>query len=110
MRDDFPKRTQRILADRVNSRCSNPDCGANTRGPHTDVESSVNIGVAAHITAASTGGPRFDGSLTGDERAHFSNGIWLCESCAKLIDSDEPRYTVETLRAWKQTAEEKARA
>jgi len=65
----------------------------------------VNIGVAAHITAASPGFCRYDPTLTSDERSSISNGIWLCQSCAKLIDSDESEYTIEKLRKWKSIAE-----
>ncbi len=43
--------------------CSNPACGQAISGLHTEVKEAVNIGVAAHITAASVGGPRFDPSL-----------------------------------------------
>lgn len=36
----------------------------------------------------------------------FENGIWLCQSCSKLIDSDVARYRKETLLSWKQIAEQ----
>jgi len=62
--------------------------------------------VAAHITAASLRGPRHDGSLSFEERTDSSNGIWLCQKCAKLIDSDEKRYTVKKLVSWKNIAEQ----
>ncbi len=61
--------------------------------------------MAAHITGASPGGPRYDPSLTSEERTHARNGIWLCETCAKLVDSDVARYTPAILRAWKALAE-----
>ena len=51
---------------------------------------SVNVGEAAHITAAAPGGKRYDPSLTPEDRRAASNGMWLCELCAKLIDTDEP--------------------
>ncbi|MCK2184103.1 hypothetical protein [Halomonas getboli] len=35
----------------------------------------------------------------------MENGIWLCQSCAKLIDNDESRYPVALLRQWKVEAE-----
>jgi tetratricopeptide (TPR) repeat protein len=70
----------------------------------------VNVGVAAHITAASPGGPRYDRYLTWAQRAAAPNGIWLCQTCAKLIDSDLPRYTVDVLRQWKDRAEGRAAA
>jgi len=39
-----------------------------------------------------------------------TNGIWLCQSCAKLIDSDLAKYTKEVLLDWKETAEHLAAA
>ena len=105
MRDDFSAKTNRILADRVNSICSNPTCKAQTRGPKIKADASVNLGKAAHITAASPGGPRYDDTLTPEERAHFNNGIWLCGICADLIDSDITRFPVDLLKEWKREAE-----
>ncbi|KAA0930582.1 tetratricopeptide repeat protein [Streptomyces apricus] len=64
--------------------------------------------MAAHITAASPGGPRYDAALTPAERSAQSNGIWLCQNCGKLIDSDVARYSEETLRQWKGEAEQRA--
>jgi hypothetical protein len=61
--------------------------------------------VAAHITAAAVGGPRYDQKLLLDERRSPSNGIWLCQSCSKLVDNDELKYPVTLLRAWKENAE-----
>jgi WD40 repeat protein len=71
-------------------------------------DGSVNIGIAAHITAASEGGPRYDPALTAEQRSGFDNGIWCCRNCAGLVDSDSSGYSVETLRAWKQEAEARA--
>ncbi len=65
----------------------------------------TNVGVAAHITAASPGGPRYDETLTSDGRSDISNGIWLCQIHAKLIDDDELAFPASTLKAWKETAE-----
>lgn len=107
-RDDFSLKTKEILAKRVGYRCSNPACRKLTVGANDDTQSVTNIGVAAHICAASEGGPRYDYHMTSDERKSIENGIWLCQSCAKLIDSDVLRYTVEKLRQWKKQAEEKA--
>lgn len=108
MRDDFPLWVQRKLALRVAHRCSRPECRAITSGPQEGTEGIVNIGVAAHVTAASPGGPRYDPGLTPQQRRSAANGVWLCQSCAKLADSDEARYTVEVLRSWKRWAEEQA--
>ena len=105
MRDDFTQATKDVLARRVNYLCSNPDCPVATVGPHTEASKSVNKGVAAHITAASEGGKRYDPSLTSEQRSSPENGIWLCQNCAKLIDSDESRFPTDLLHAWKTIAE-----
>ncbi|MGG1515002.1 hypothetical protein ABE504_06290 [Paenibacillus oryzisoli] len=108
MRDEFTPKMKDNLSKRVGNRCSNPDCKKPTSGPHSDRNKHINIGVAAHITAASAGGPRYDASLTPEERKSEENGIWLCEACAKLIDSDEMKYTITFIKGWKQRSEEMA--
>jgi len=109
LRDDFTQFVCRLLAQRVGLHCSNPECRAATSGPQTDPGRAVNVGVAAHITAASSGGPRFDSALPERERRSAANGIWLCQTCAKLIDSDTPRFTTAVLNKWKADAECDAR-
>jgi hypothetical protein len=109
MRDDFSKQTIETLADRAGNRCSNPGCRQPTSGPRTEPDRAVNIGVAAHITAASEGGPRYDPALTPEERRHADNGLWLCQNCAKLVDNDATAYPVDLLRAWKLVAEDAAK-
>lgn len=104
-RDDFSEATKRILANRVGVRCSNPGCRKPTSGANTDPGKITNIGVAAHICAAAPGGPRYDSTMTEEERKSSQNGIWLCQSCAKLIDSDSVRYSKEVLFSWKNRAE-----
>jgi hypothetical protein len=108
VRDDFKSRTKSAIATRVGGLCSNPDCGKLTTGPAHAEDKGVNVGVAAHITAASEGGPRFDWNLTTAERQRASNGIWLCQTCAHLVDADETGYPTELLREWKKKAEEYA--
>lgn len=108
MRDDFKAETKETLARRVGMRCSNPQCRKPTTGPRTRPTASINIGVAAHITAAAPGGPRFDNTLTPRARKAIENAIRLCQNCAKLVDNDDRRYTVTTLRRWKTVAEELA--
>ena len=43
--------------------------------------------------------------MTAAERRGAENGVWLCQTCAKLIDNDEARYHANLLRAWKRNAE-----
>lgn len=101
--DGFPKPTIDALAKRANHTCSNPACRARTSGPSTtDSGKAVNVGVAAHITADAAGGPRYDATLTSDQRRGADNGIWLCQTCSRLIDvNDGADYPVDTLKQWK---------
>jgi hypothetical protein len=110
MRDDFPEDVKRAVAARVGYRCSRPGCRALTTGPQVDPSKALNVGVAAHITAASPGGPRYDPTLTSEERRHANNAIWLCQNCGKLADNDQARFTEGELRRWKEAAEAEALA
>jgi len=106
-RDDFTKPVVERLAKRVGMKCSFPECRKPTSGPSAE-GGTTNIGVAAHITAASPLGPRYDDALTPDQRGAADNGIWLCQDHAKLIDDDDLTYSASTLRDWKETAEQMA--
>ena len=104
-RDYFSQKTIDTLCERVGGKCSNPNCRKETKGPHSNPQKRISIGEAAHITAAAEGGPRYNPDLTPEERSSIENGIWLCRSCARMIDSDEKVYSVELLRMWKHVAE-----
>jgi tetratricopeptide (TPR) repeat protein len=108
LRDNFPANIKRILGGRAGFKCSNPKCSSPTIGPKLDPEEVLLVGEAAHITAASPGGPRYEPTLTPDERKGIANAIWLCEKCAKLVDSDPAQFTVEILRLWKAQCERNA--
>lgn len=108
-RDDFTERVRIILGSRVGFRCSKPECRVTTTGPAEDENSRNNIGVAAHITAAAAGGPRYDSELTFGERSSVNNGIWLCANCSTAIDRDALQFSVKILRVWKSLAEKRAR-
>lgn len=105
LRDNFRHRTVEIISKRAGGRCSYPSCRAPTFGAAAGGDGFINVGVAAHITAASPDGPRYDSLLTGEDRRDQRNGIWLCQTHAKLIDSDPESFTAEKLRAWKAEAE-----
>ncbi len=106
-RDDFPMPVLRRISHEVRLECSNPDCRAPTHGPSRQKGIS-NVGVGAHITAAAPGGPRYDATLSADERRSESNAMWLCNSCGRLIDNDTSTYTVVQLRQWKRDAIDRA--
>src|SRR5665213_1695537 len=109
MRDDFPQHIKRTIADRVAWKCCFPGCGEVTIGPgNKDDNHVIRLGVAAHITAASPGGARYNAELTSQERSSIKNAIWLCTKHSELIDKDFTEYSADTLRQWKAQAEEKA--
>ena len=104
-RDDFTANTIDVLTKRSGNCCSNPDCRRLIVGPSSNPEKAVIIGVAAHITAAAQGGPRYNDSLSSDERKHIANGIWLCATCSTLIDKDWQYYPTSLLLEWKTASE-----
>lgn len=106
-RDDFDTKTIEILAKRSSYICSNPDCRSLTLCPsETDSEKYVYIGKAAHITAASENGPRYDHPLTSEQRSSIENGIFLCSNCADMIDKNNGLdFPVDLLKKWKHDHE-----
>ena len=83
--------------------CSNPSCRQLTSAPTSDGAKDVNIGVAAHICAAASGpgARRYRADMTPEQRKSHENEIWLCQDCAKAIDSDDPAFSEEFLYGWK---------
>src|SRR5450759_1312560 len=81
-RDEFSQLVKRTLAHRVGLICSNPDCRAATSDPQIDPSSSVNVGVAAHITgaapvmcAATPTLTELEGSICGPDVAARQSGL-----------------------------------
>jgi hypothetical protein len=108
VRDDFSQQTKMEIAKSVGYRCTNPDCTRPTVSANAAQDGIITIGVAAHICAASAGGPRYNALQTSEARRAKDNGIWLCQNCGKLIDSDETKFTEEVLRDWKRDAQARA--
>ena len=107
-RSDFSKETKEKLAKRVGYRCSCPTCRRFTVGPKSDADGYILNGEACHIYGArkTNGSPRVNYDKSDEELKDIENGIWLCSSCHKKVDSDPTRYNDEVLREWKKNAEE----
>lgn len=103
-RDDFSQATVRRLAKNARYHCSNPSCRKLTSAPTSDGKNDVNIGVAAHICAAASGpgARRYREDMTPEQRKSEQNGIWLCQDCAKAIDSADPIFSESFLQSWKK--------
>ena len=106
-RDNFSLEIKRKLAARAGNKCS--ICEKTTSGPGSTPDSTLSDGIAAHITAASPRGPRFDATLSTEQRISMENGIWACTKHGREIDSDANNYSVELLRGLKRQREEYAR-
>ena len=102
-RNNFDQQTVKAIAQRSGYKCAN--CHALTCGPTETDSKSINIGEAAHITAAAPGGPRYHPDMSPETRSSESNGIWLCRNCHKIVDTDVNKYTVERLQELKKEAE-----
>lgn len=105
---DFSEAIKRDMATRAGHVCSY--CQAPTSGPSSEPNGTVNLGEAGHITAASPGGPRYDLSLTDEQRSSAENGIWLCRTHAALVDRDDSEFTVEQLLRVRADQEARAHA
>lgn len=108
-RDDFTEPVRRALRDLAGGLCSNPDCRVATQALATDGKASASIGVAAHIHAASPGGPRFLGRMSPKDRASAKNGLWLCQTCSVRVDRDTAAYPAQLLQQWRSNAADHAR-
>jgi hypothetical protein len=103
-KNDFSSNTKSAVALRAGYHCSL--CDTPTVGPSDESPRAVtNIGVAAHICAASRGGKRYVESMSPEERSDIRNAIWLCTNHAALIDRDSTAYTITTLRDMKRNHE-----
>ena len=103
MRENFPNKIVEILKKRAAFVCSNPTCKKMTIAPsEAEDEKVIYIGRAAHICAASEGGPRYESKMTTEERSSISNAIFLCSNCADMIDDNGGvDFTIATLQKWK---------
>ncbi|WP_433885408.1 hypothetical protein [Pseudomonas vranovensis] len=104
-RDDFVGSTPQKIRDSAGNVCSYPGCHVHTHGAKSNGGGTVSVGVACHIKAAAPGGPRYDEKQTSEQRRHFDNGIWMCQTHSRLIDADDSAFSVETLLQWKRDAE-----
>lgn len=112
MRKDFSIPDKIKLAQRSGYICSYPTCEVLTIGPSEEGNSKTSsVGMACHIYSASPGlnAKRTNPDLTDEEVSDISNGIWMCYSHGKLIDTDDIRFTPSILFEWKNISEKIAR-
>lgn len=106
-RDNFSGPTKDLLAKRSGYICAYPGCRRMTVAVSEDRKSGLTMtGVAAHVTAAQPGGPRYDSLMNHEERSSERNGVWMCQTHGKAVDDNASKCTVEELRRWKAQHEQ----
>ena len=83
------------LQQQVGGHCS--ICDARTWAPHAEANKALVLGDAAHIAAASPGGPRYDRSMSDVDRSAAENLIWLCLRCHREVDRNSSPFSREWL-------------
>jgi hypothetical protein len=86
--------------------CAFPGCVTKL----VDPQSHALLGEMCHISAASSGGPRFDPTQSDAERNEAENLIILCPTHHSLVDQDASSYMAEALRRMKMQHENRVRA
>lgn len=99
---EVPKTIRTILQQQVGGHCS--ICDARTWAPHADAGKALVLGDAAHIAAASPGGPRYDPTMSEDDRNAPENLIWLCVRCHREVDGNSIPFSCEWLMQKKAEA------
>lgn len=101
----FSEKVREELSNETGGYCANPECKALTGILKPGFSKA--IGDGAHIIAEKINGPRGQSTLTPEERAMASNGVWLCPNCHRKVDVVSPQdYPVELLQNWKVTAKQ----
>lgn len=102
-RHGFPPDVIQTTKMRAAFICSNPDCRLMTVGPSIKDDKFLYNGQVAHILPASLGGPRDAHGIAPEQRVHLDNAIFLCGSCAQLIDKNNGiDYPADLLIDWKR--------
>jgi hypothetical protein len=94
--------TIKRLFAKSGNQCAMPRCTAPI------IVGAIPVGQICHIRARSKKGPRYDATMTADERNAYANLMLLCRTCHRLVDADEATYTPELLTEIKEIHERSA--
>jgi hypothetical protein len=81
---------KRLYAKSCN-RCAMPKCLSPI------ILNGIPVGEICHIKARNKKGPRYDPTLSAEEKDGYSNLLLLCRTCHKLVDSDKKTFTADLL-------------
>lgn len=104
---DYAAATERALYAFSGTKCYFPNCSEPVI-VFVGGEPVSNVHIA-HIRGANPGAPRYDATMTNDQRRAFTNLLLLCKPHHEVVDKRHPdRYSVETLTEWKAERESAA--
>ncbi|MTE17025.1 hypothetical protein [Nocardia aurantiaca] len=107
VRDRVPLAQEKVVIARSGNKCAYPSCGLDlTIDPQHSGDQPKATGKVAHIAAASPGGPRYNASMTKDQRGSAENLIYLCGPHHDAIDSQLHHHTTAFLLDAKQSHEQ----
>jgi hypothetical protein len=99
---------KRLLAFRSGNRCAFSECTSNLSSDLDD-PNPVTLGEVAHIKGENPGSPRYDDTMTDEERNDLPNLLYLCPNHHTLIDKQHESFSVEDLLKMKQDHENRVR-
>ena len=97
--------TKLILALRSGNRCAFPGCDHYLTVDAPTGGDPIVVGDAAHIAGDKPGSPRFDATMTDEQRDHFDNLIYLCGEHHAQIDKQPTHFPVAMLLKFKEEHE-----
>lgn len=80
--------------------CAFPECGHVMLNEHGQF-----VGQVAHIEAAEPLGPRYNPSMTDEDRRHITNLMLMCYAHHREVDLNPGKYDVDSLRHYKRLHE-----
>jgi hypothetical protein len=101
---NIPNLSRLILFVRAGGRCEFDGCPKYLLEHHVTLTEG-NFAQMAHIVAFQPGGPRGDAEPRPQDINEVGNLMLLCPECHKLIDDNPEKFTVRTLRGYKERHE-----
>mgnify|MGYP005990467547 CR=1 FL=1 len=106
VRDPVPPAQEKVVVARSGNKCAYPNCGVElTIDPKSAGDRPKATGKVAHIAGASPNGPRYDVSMTREQRGSADNLIYLCGPHHDAIDAQLEYHTRDLLIQAKETHE-----
>lgn len=101
---DVPLPVSKRLWALSGNMCANPECRRPLSEEQTDSDLPVIIGDIAHITGRRKTSPRYDPTMSDEDRNGYDNLILLCKICHAKIDKQPNKYPAKMLQQMKRAS------